>query len=82
MLPPVLEHVDQGMTDLARRGERSRMVAVRPHPPTPSERTIDRLGNPNGESLNTAPQSGRFRFDEEMDVISLNTEVEQSKRFG
>jgi hypothetical protein len=82
VLPPVLEHVDQGITNLARRGERSRMIPVRPHLPTPAERAIDRLGNPDSETLNTAAQSGRFCFDEEMDVISLDAEVEQPKPFG
>jgi len=82
VLPPVLENVDQGMTDLTRRRERPRMIPVRPHIPTPAERAIDRLGNPDGETLNTAAQSGRFCFDEKMDVVSLDAEVEEAKPSG
>jgi hypothetical protein len=58
------------------------MIPVGPHRPTPAERAIDRLGNPDGETLNTAAQSGRFCFDEKMDVISLDAEVEQAKPSG
>jgi len=82
MLSPILEDVDERTTDLARCLERARMISVVPYLPTPPERAIDRLGDPDGEALNTAPESARLRLDEEVDVVALDAEVEQPKGFG
>src|SRR5689334_12396611 len=58
------------------------MIPVGPHLPASAERAIDRLGNSDRETLNTAPESARLRLDEEMDVVVLDAEVEHPKRFG
>ena len=64
------------MTDLARRRERARMIPVSPHLPATAERAIDGLGNSDREALKTTAQSERLCFDEEVDVVALDAEVQ------
>jgi len=58
------------------------MISVRPQLPAPTEHAIDRLGDTDGESLDAAAQlAGPVGLDDEMDVIALDTVMEQSKPF-
>jgi hypothetical protein len=80
MLAPVLQDVDERMPYFARRRERAHVVSVRPDGPVAAEHPVDRLGDANPEALNAAPERiGRVRFQEEMDVVSLDTVVEQAE---
>ena len=80
MLAPVLQDVDERMPYFARRRERAHVVSVRPDGPVAAEHPVDRLGDANREALNAAPERiGRVRFQEEMDVVSLDTVVEQAE---
>jgi len=60
MLAPVLEDVDERMPYFARGREHAHVVSVRPHGPVAVEYPVDRLGDPNRETLNAAPKRIRF----------------------
>ena len=56
------------------------MIATEPDPAMPSQRAIDRLGDADRESLDTAPETaGIIRLHQQMNVIGLDTELEQTK---
>src|SRR5262249_57649626 len=68
---------------LGRRRERTRVVPVVPNPSATAERAIDRLGDANGEALKTTPEEDTaVGFDEKMNVIRLNAEMQQAKPYG
>jgi len=80
MLAPVLQDVDERMPYFARRGEHTHVISVRPHGPVTAEHPVDRLGGANREALNAAPERiGYVRFQDQMDVVSLDTVVEQAE---
>ena len=80
VLPPVLEDVDDCVPYLARSRERSCVISVRPYSPVAAKHAIDRFGDANGEALNAAPQANvSIRFEEEVDVIALNAEVDDAE---
>ena len=77
MLTPVLKDVDQRIADFAWRPQGARMVSVGPHLAAPSEHAVDGPCQANGESLETADQRRvPVRFDQQVDVIVLNAELE------
>jgi len=77
VLSPVLEYVHERMPNLARRIQRTRMIPIGPNSPVAVERAVDALRDANRQSLDAATQTGvSIRFDEQMDVIVLNAEVE------
>jgi hypothetical protein len=45
MLVPILEHVDEGVANLTRRGQGAAMPAIRPEAATTREDLIDATGN-------------------------------------
>src|SRR5436189_248998 len=54
VLLPVVQHVDQHIADLARRGERARMVAIAPYATVTRESAIDGLRRANREALDAS----------------------------
>jgi hypothetical protein len=80
MLAPIVEHVDERIAYFARRAEQASVEAIRPHATMACERGVDGLGDANGESLDPTRESrGRVRFDEQVDVVVLNAELENAK---
>lgn len=78
MLSPVGEHVDECVTDLARRPQDASVVPIGPDRTVPSKHTIDGPCNANGQPLNAAPEARRsLRLDEQMHVIHLDTDMER-----
>ena len=56
------------------------MVAILPDATTSSECAIDRLRDPDRQTLNPRPESARIvRLDEEVNVIGLHAELQQPK---
>jgi len=71
------------MTDLARRGERSQVISVRPYSSVAAKRAVDRLRDANRKALNaTTKRHVSVSFEEEVDMIALYAEVEESEAFG
>src|SRR4051812_39421952 len=57
------------------------MVAIAPDLPAPPERAVDRQGDPDGQTLNAAAErAAPVAFDEQMDVVLLDREVNHAKR--
>jgi hypothetical protein len=80
MLPDIHQHVDQGMADGARAGERPGMVAGAPDAPAAAQRPIHRAGEAYRETLDAARQAtGVLRFDDQMHVICLHRELDDAK---
>jgi len=56
------------------------MIAVPPHAPAPPEDPIHALRDPDGEALKPAREHAHIEcFDEEMNVIPLDRELEDPK---
>ena len=77
VLLAIHEHVNQRVPHFARRGERSRVVPVAEHGAPAAESAVDRASDPDRDAAETAGQTfAAVRFDEEMDVIVLDGEVD------
>jgi hypothetical protein len=80
VLPKVLQHVDDRRTHLARRPQGTAVVPVAPDAPTALRGTVDRSGAPPGQTLESSRERlAPVRLDHEMNVISLNREVDEAK---
>jgi len=80
MLPPILKYIDQRVAHLARRAEGARVVPICPYPTMATEDTVQTLCDPDGEPLKPARQCmAVHRFDDEMDVVVLNRELENAQ---
>jgi len=83
MLPPVLQNVDECMTDVARGRQVTTMVSIVPYLPAAAEHAIDRLGDANRQPLDATAQRGHsVALEDQMDVIALHTELNESKLVG
>jgi len=80
MFRPVLEDVHEGIANLTRRTENTRMIPVRPNSAAPGEDAVDGPSHANGQTLETAHE-GRVSvsLDDEMHVIRLHAEVQEAK---
>src|SRR5262249_11412746 len=77
---PIHEHVDEAVTDLSWRAQRSRMVAIRKDAAAPAKRPVDRASQPNRRPHEAAREGGLVaRLDQKMHVIGLYGEVDDSK---
>ena len=77
MLPPVLKHVDERVSDLARRPQRSRMEPISPESTAPAEHAVHAFGDPDSKPLNAAREAIRIRrFDDKVHVITLDGELD------
>jgi hypothetical protein len=82
MLLEVHQDVYERVTYRAWRGESPRVVSVVPDPPSAAEDAVHRPGETDGEAANAARECARMlRFRDEMDVIVLNREFDDSE-FG
>jgi hypothetical protein len=80
MLPPIVEHVDEGVAYFARRTEEPGVEAVCPDSSVATEHAVDCLGDADGEPLESARESyGRVRFDQQVQVIALDAEVDDAE---
>lgn len=80
VLEPVLQTVDERVAHLARCAQPVRVIAIRPHASVPPEDAVDGLGHAHRESLASAGETaGAVGFDEQMNVIGLNAEVQQAE---
>jgi hypothetical protein len=83
MLSEILQDVDQGVPHFARCPECAGMEAVCPNLSAAADGPIDRLRDADGEPLHAATQGDEaVAFDQQMDVIALHAEVDDSKRFS
>lgn len=80
MLAPVLEHVHERVAHLTWRGQVTRVVPFFPDASTPAKSAVDRLRDPDREPLDSPLERvDAVALDEQVNVIALNTEVQQSK---
>jgi hypothetical protein len=80
MLGPVLEHVHQRIANFAGRTEDARMVTIRPDEAAAAEDAIDGTRDANRKSLKAVPKIRvPISLDDEMQVISLNAEMQEPK---
>jgi hypothetical protein len=78
MLATVVEDVHERVTNFLRRHQVPRVVAFVPDSPAAMERPVDRLRDADREALDPAPERHRVvTFDEQVDVIALNAELQQ-----
>jgi hypothetical protein len=79
MFGPIADDVDEGISHLARRLERPRVVAVRPHAAVRLEQVVQALGDSNGEPFHPLRKPPAIlRLDEQMDVVGLDAEVQDA----
>ena len=80
MFAPILQYIDQSISDLAWRPEGSRMKALGPKASAPPEDSVHAFGDPNGKALEPARESAAIqRLDEQVHVIALDGEVQYAK---
>jgi hypothetical protein len=80
VLSPILQDVDDGVSNLTRRGERARVVAIVKHAAVSAEGAIHAAGNSDFETRR-APSEPDFlrRFHDEVNVIGLHGKVQNAK---
>ena len=80
MFAPILQHVDEGRTYFARRGEWSGMVTIAEYLPASVEMMVDRSCHANREPARREQERRAvMRFNDEMNVIALHGEVHETK---
>jgi hypothetical protein len=80
MLARIEQHIDQPTARLAGRGQRVKVISIRPHRPPPPRHTIHRPGHPDGQPLGPRRQRPAVvRLDDQMQVVALHREVKQPK---
>jgi len=76
---PILQHVNEGIPDLARRPQRSGVKPIGPDATPPPEDPVHCLRDADGESLNAAREGADIqRLDEKMHVIALHRELQHA----
>jgi len=76
VLLPIRQDVDENVSYLARRYECSRVISVRPDGAAPPEGTIHGASHANRDAAESDREaSGVVGFDHEMDMVVLNTEM-------
>jgi len=77
MFPPVVEHVDEGVSHFTGRPQQARVIAIPPHSATAAEDAVDGLRDPDGEPANTALERRRLlRLYQQVQMVSLHAELE------
>jgi hypothetical protein len=80
MLAPVLQHIQERVPYLPRRGERPRVVAITPDSTLAPEEAVDRPGDPDREPLNTAREPRRpVGLHQQVEMIGLDAVVEEAE---
>ena len=80
MFFPIVKHINESIPDFARRPQGSRMKSVAPDATAPSEDAVHTLRDAYGESLQPAGEHADVQcLDEEMDVIVLDRELQNSE---
>jgi hypothetical protein len=76
----VVEHIDERVPHFAGRREEARMEAISPDATVSVKRTVDRLGDPDCESLDPAREASRVvSFHQQVQMISLNAELQNTE---
>ena len=77
VLPPVLQHVDQGMPHLRRCPQGARVVARGENRPSCAHEAIQALGHADGKGLHaSSKRQPVLRLDDQMNVVRLNRELD------
>src|SRR5262249_51590136 len=77
MLAEVHQDVDQSVTYRARRGQRTRMIAVGEHAPTPGKRAVHGACEPDRQPADAARKCATVvRLGDEVDVVILDAEFD------
>jgi len=72
VLRHVLEHVDQGVADLARGGQRPGVITIAPHSASASEGAIDGARHADGEAAEPIGQARPVvGLDDQVEMIRL-----------
>ena len=80
MLPKIREHVNERVSYRARRRERSSVPPIRPKTPAAKYQRIHRACDANSETPNPRGQRACVaRFDNQVEVIGLRGEMDDSK---
>ena len=80
MLSEIREHVNEGVSHLARRRERAPVPPIGPKTSTAQDESVDGARDADGDALHASRQRSLVaRFDDEMDVIPLQGEVDDSE---
>ena len=80
MLSKIREDVDESIAYLTRRRERAAVPAIGPKPTATQDERIHDARDANGDALNAPGQSSLVaRFDDEVHVIPLHGEVDDSE---
>jgi hypothetical protein len=80
VLSPVLEDVDEAGSDLARRAQGAGVIAARPDSSSTCKHAIDRARQTDLDPSNSESQRmGVIGFDDQVQVIVLNGEVQDAK---
>jgi hypothetical protein len=83
VLAEVVQHVHEGIPYLARRAEHAGVISVAPDSATPPEHPIHGFRDADCEPTDTALEARRLVcFDQEMQVVNLNAEVQDAKSFA
>ena len=77
----VVDHVDDRIANLARRSQRTLMVAVANDVASRPEPVVDVAAHPDGEAAEASGQGAAIAgLDDEVQVIGLHAEVEDAER--
>jgi hypothetical protein len=80
VLSEIAEHVGEGVTCRARRGQSASVPAVRPEPASAKDERIHAPGDAHGQARHPEGKSPFVAgFDEQMEVIRLHREVNDPK---
>jgi len=80
MLSEVQQNIDKSVPYLARRGERTSMIAVAPYGTAALPSTVERPGRPAVQRIETSAKIvAGISFDDEMDVIGLDGEMHDAE---
>jgi len=80
VLPEVEQDVDERVADLLRRRQRAGVIAAAPHLPVTAKTSIHRTRCPSRQTLQATNQRlARGRFGDQMQVIGLHGEVNETK---
>ena len=82
MLAMIRQHVDERVTHRPWRDQRTGVIAVAPDGTPSPERAVDGARDPDGQPAEAADESrGIVGLDDHVDVIGLNTELNDPEAF-
>jgi hypothetical protein len=80
VLPEISEHLNQGISHLARRGERAAVPALGKQRPAARQKVVHLASDTDHEPAHATRQSALVpRFDQQVDMVALDGEVNHTK---